>query len=204
MDPQQGAKSVINCGSSERTALLRDVNFESFAGPDEVFFTVNDESDGFTVGRVSPAIPEADDTAEGDLRLSANLPFTASCFERHSCDTTLGLQAQCDTKQYSRTFATPWCCDCQCSSYSEHAALLSLYGVLCGDPYGLLAMSTPNGTVNGGQNHNTAPTLLSNAAHFGDMNHVWSLVEELSGLLQSNRAQWNELEGQLVSRSQVD
>lgn len=45
-----------------------------------------------------------------------------------------------------------------------------------------------------------APPMLASAGHHGDMAHVWSLVEELSGLLESNRTQFQELRDRIAAQ----
>jgi len=44
---------------------------------------------------------------------------------------------------------------------------------------------------------------MPNAGHHNDMQHVWGLVEELSGLLQQNRERWEELQSS-IAHSQVE
>lgn len=57
-------------------------------------------------------------------------------------------------------------------------------------------MATPNGLPPGsaapfgmGSNNTLQPS-----GHVHDMQHLWGLVEELSGILQGNREKWDELQ----------
>lgn len=53
---------------------------------------------------------------------------------------------------------------------------------------------------NQGHAYMMAPPMLASAGHHGDMAHVWSLVEELSGLLESNRTQFQELRDRIAAQ----
>lgn len=44
--------------------------------------------------------------------------------------------------------------------------------------------------------------MMPPASHHNDMQHVWSLVEQLSGVLQSNRERYDELQAG-IARAQV-
>ena len=44
--------------------------------------------------------------------------------------------------------------------------------------------------------------IMPGAGHHNDMQHVWTLVEELSGILQQNRERWDELQAG-IARTQV-
>jgi len=44
--------------------------------------------------------------------------------------------------------------------------------------------------------------MMPNAGQHNDMNYVWTLVEELSGILEANREKWQELQAG-IARAQV-
>ena len=54
----------------------------------------------------------------------------------------------------------------------------------------------------GGAPYGMGGAVMPSAGHHHDMQHVWSLVEELSGILQQNRERWDELQTGLA-RAQV-
>ncbi|KAF2153840.1 hypothetical protein K461DRAFT_116873 [Myriangium duriaei CBS 260.36] len=64
-------------------------------------------------------------------------------------------------------------------------------------------MAAPNGMQpGGGAPYGMGNAVMPSAGHHHDMQHVWSLVEELSGILQQNRERWDELQTGL-SRAQI-
>ena len=64
-------------------------------------------------------------------------------------------------------------------------------------------MAAPNGMPPGsGAPYGLGGAVMPSAGHHHDMQHVWSLVEELSGILQQNRERWDELQAGLA-RAQV-
>lgn len=64
-------------------------------------------------------------------------------------------------------------------------------------------MAAPNGiNANAGAQYGIGGPIMPSAGHHNDMQHVWSLVEELSNQLQQNRERWDELQDGLA-RAQV-
>lgn len=63
-------------------------------------------------------------------------------------------------------------------------------------------MAAPNGMNGGPPAYGMNGNVMPNAGHHNDMQHVWTLVEELSGILQSNRERWDELQTD-IARAQV-
>lgn len=66
-------------------------------------------------------------------------------------------------------------------------------------------MAAPNGmNMNPGPGAPYAPGggIFPNAGHHNDVQHIWKLVEELSGALQANRQQYEELQ-ESITRGQV-
>lgn len=65
-------------------------------------------------------------------------------------------------------------------------------------------MAAQNGMQpGGGAPYGMGNSTMPSAGHHHDMQHVWSLVEELSGILQHNRERWDELQSGLA-RAQVN
>ena len=64
-------------------------------------------------------------------------------------------------------------------------------------------MAAPNGmnTAAGGP-YAIGGGIMPGAGQHNDMQYVWSLVEELSGILQTNREGWQELQTG-IARAQV-
>jgi len=65
-------------------------------------------------------------------------------------------------------------------------------------------MAAPNGlnALNPAAPYPMGGAMMPNAGQHNDMNYVWTLVEELSGILETNREKWHELQAG-IARAQV-
>ena len=65
-----------------------------------------------------------------------------------------------------------------------------------------MAATNGIGSLNPAAPYPLGGAMMPNAGQHNDMNYVWTLVEELSGILETNREKWQELQAG-IARAQV-